>query len=303
MSYKSDFLGTLNIIEPPGLVQTKLKVYDINGLNKSDFFLDYHHFSLLQNPIRKFPFFTIANIDGTKFRMLPRKDAWKFDDRIDKIYQWGSALYEADMSDFDKGHMTKREDVQWGINDEDAQAGAQSTFYYTNAIPQVDKMNRGIWSKIESYILHTQTINQHQKITLLTGPIFDDNDPEFVTVVNDETLKIPTLFWKVIYYLGSDNDLHRTAFIVNQKNILEKRRIVKPQDRSKDVAPLFMNFKDAETYQTQVSLIESLSGLLFTPAKEIYNDSRPSKLIAEQTEVRSKSLNPVANILIKNLKI
>lgn len=303
MAYRTNFLDLETHISIPSLSAKELAIFEQHDLDVNNFYLDYHHYSLLQNPFRKLPYYTIANIDGSKFRALPRKDAWKLDSRIDKKYQLGTALYSAEMSDFDKGHMTKREDVQWGESDEEAKNAALSTFYYTNAVPQLDKLNRGIWSKIESFILHSEAVEDQLKITLLTGPVLADDDPEFVTKVNNQTVKIPNLFWKIIYYKNPSGEIHRTAFIANQKNLLQERRIVKPPARGdikKDV-DLFMSFKDAETYQTEVSLIEKLTGMKFKEAKENYTDSRPSRLVMDQTEVRDQAKSIHIPTKIKNL--
>lgn len=289
MAYKHDFLGENHKIFLPELGEDNMRLYENARLNPKTFYLEYHNYSLLQNPIRKFPFYTIANIDGMKFRKLPRKDTWKLDKRISKEFQLGSSLYSAKMSDFDRGHMTKREDVQWGDSDEEAKEGAESTFYFTNAIPQLDKLNRGVWSKIEKYILHTETVKKEKKIVLLTGPVLSETDPFFVTKVEGKDIQIPTLFWKIIYYTNNQDELCRTAFIVNQGNLLKERNIVSPAVRGgeDDKKDAFMTFKDADVYQTEVSFIEKMTNMNFQSALEMFKDDRPQRLIVEQTEVRS----------------
>ena len=282
-------------VQIPEISSTEDEKFITNGLNRSTYLLDYINFSVLHNPFRKFPYFTASNIHGNQFQKIKRKelfsgkgDRWKKDTRIPKEEQLGHELYSADKSDFDKGHLTKREDVQWGDNRDKAVAAAESTFFYTNAMPQVDRLNRGIWRKIEDYILHHQTISEHIKINLFTGPVFRDNDPNFVTEVRDTIIQIPCLFWKVIYY-QNDNVLHRTAFLTSQKNILEKRRIVKPSVRGHEVEDtgLFMTFKDAETYQVRVDFIEKLSGLKFHEATEKFVEDTPEELILSGVNVRS----------------
>ncbi len=305
MAYKKDFLGGDHLVDLPILDKAYKTVFDQVDLDPNYFYLEYQNFSLLQNPIRKFPFYTISNIDGVKFRKLGRKDSWKMDQRIDKQFQFGNKLYSADKSDFDKGHMTKREDVQWGDTDDEARDAAESTFFYTNAIPQLDKLNRGIWSKIEKYILHTETVKKDKKIVLLTGPVLSDRDPVFVTPVDGEDVQIPTLFWKIIYYTNRQNELCRTAFIVNQANLLQERRIVAPVVRGDegDEGHAFMDFKDADIYQTEVSFIESLTNMYFQEAKEYFQDDRPRRLIVEQTEVRGEEMFEPEITLFKNLML
>jgi len=305
MSYTHSFIVDFDVLVPE-ISSTEVEKFEVNGLDHSHYFLEYLNYSVLHNPFRKFPYFTASNIHGNLFKKITRKelfkgkgDKWKKDKRIPRTEQLGQELYSAVKSDFDKGHLTKREDVQWGINRDEAIAAAESTFFFTNAMPQVDKLNRGIWRKIEDYILHQQTITHNIKINLFTGPVFLEDDPDFVTEIRDATIQIPYLFWKVIYY-QSNNTLHRTGFLTSQKNLLEKRRIVKPAARGEDLtgSDLFMTFKDAETYQVRVEFIENISGLTFHEAAENFIEDTPEELILSGVNVRSDQ-----EIDIKNLKL
>ena len=296
MSYSSKFLKA-NKVSTPTLSDDEINALINSGYSLDDYYLDYVNFSLLHNPLRYFPYYTASNIDGKLFKHIGRKelfnggsDSWKKDLRIPKETQLGRELYNATRSDFDKGHLTKREDVQWGENIEKAKEAAISTFFFTNAMPQVDRLNRGIWRKIEDYILHQEVIAQSRKITLFTGPIFQKHDPDFVTPVKGATIQLPYLFWKVIYYL-KEGKLHRTAFLTSQLRLLQKKRIVKPIVRGEEElkkVEAFLNFKDAETYQIRVALIEKLGNLQFSDAEEVYQDDRPQQLILNNVNVRSE---------------
>lgn len=288
--YQSDFLGPRHKVPLPRLTRNlRAVVAPVKGSKNN--VLHYQHFSLIQNAHRKFPIFTASNIDGTLFRALPRNDQWRLDPRIDKGHQWGPELYKAKKSDFDRGHMTKREDVQWGRTDEEARRGALSTFFYTNAVPQVAKLNQQLWRGLEDYILKSETVGDGLKINLFTGPVLSDIDPVFVTEVDGQRLLIPTLFWKVIYFTKSDGHLYRVGFLMGQGELLEKQKIVQPQPRSRDFfvneeEQLFMEFKQAEIFQVNISVIRKLTKLQFTAAKEPYKDDRPITLI--QKEVQSR---------------
>lgn len=305
MSYIISFLGDFDV-PIPEIPLKEVEKFETKGLDRSLYFLEYLKYSVFHNPFRKFPYFTASNIHGNLFKKITRKelfdgkgDKWKKDSRIPKEEQLGHELYSAVRSDFDKGHLTKREDVQWGIDNSEAIAAAESTFFYTNAMPQVDRLNRGIWRKIEDYILHHQTVTHDIKINLFTGPIFLEDDPDFVTEVRDNTIQIPYLFWKVIYY-KNNNNLHRTGFLTSQKNLLEKRRIVKPSVRAdiEKTSDLFMTFKDAETYQVRVDFIESISGLTFHEAAENFVENTPEELIISGIDVRSDKSIDIKNVTI-----
>lgn len=294
LGYSKNFME-VGEIPYPTVQPIELEKFENEGLAAVDYALDYCNYSLFQNPFRKFPYYTACNIDGGLFKKIKRDelfegrgDKWAKDARIPKEHQWGNELYSADRSDFDKGHLTKREDTQWGTDVEQATKGAESTFFFTNAMPQVDRLNRGIWRKIEDYILHQEVIKNNQKIVLFTGPIFTKSDPDFVTKVKEQTIQLPYLFWKVIYY-KKDETLHRTAFLTSQKGLLEKRRIVKPVVRGEaEEEEAFMDFKDAATYQVQVGFIEGLSGLTFTAATELFKRDEASELILSGIDVRAE---------------
>lgn len=294
LGYSEQFMEAGGIPSPK-VHPFELERFENEGLLSGNYALDYSNYSVFQNPFRKFPYYTACNIDGSLFKSIKRADLfsgkgdkWAKDKRIPKEHQLGNELYSADRSDFDKGHLTKREDTQWGLTDAAAIKGAESTFFFTNAMPQVDRLNRGIWRKIEDYILHQEVVNSSRKIVLFTGPVFSKSDPDFVTKVKEETIQLPYLFWKVVYY-QKEESLHRTAFLTSQKGLLEKRRIVKPVVRGdEEEGDAFMNFKDAATYQVRVDFIETLSGLTFAPARELFEREEASELILSGVDVRGE---------------
>ena len=291
--YQQNFLGSDFKVPFPSLSEDQ-KAFVAPVKNQHDNILHYHNFSLMQHAVRKFPFFTAANIDGNRFVSLKRtdvfdsgRDRWLKDKRIKYKHQWGSELYSAAKSDFDRGHMTKREDVQWGKNIASARKGAQSTFYYTNAVPQREELNREVWRMLENYILHDETVGQNLRINLLTGPVLRDEDPVFVTTVRNEHIRIPSLFWKVIYFVKPGGDLHRVAFLVGQENLLLKHNIVEPPERSRGFDDPFSDFKLGETYQVKSTFVEKITGLTLPEAKDPFVDPRPSKLLMEEVNLRS----------------
>ena len=278
--YQPNFLGSDFSVPLPTLNEDQ-KAFVAPVKNRQDNVLHYHNFSLMQHAVRKFPFFTAANIDGENFVSLKRadifhngRDKWLKDRRIKYTHQWGKELYSAPKSNFDRGHMTKREDVQWGKNIDAARIGAQSTFYYTNAVPQREELNREVWRMLENYILHDETVGLNLRINLMTGPVLLEEDPVFITSVRDQQIKIPSLFWKVIYYVKPGGDLHRVAFLVGQENLLLKHDIVEHPERSRGFEDPFSDFKLGETYQVKSSFIEKITRLKLPEAKDPFVDPR-----------------------------
>lgn len=293
LGYNPAFIDTSTAISLP-ILDNNLSQIVAPVKNSTTNVLNYKHYSVKQNAFRGFPFYTAANIDGQQFKSISRKnifkngrDRWLKDRRIKYQHQFGNELYRAKLSDFDKGHMTKREDVQWGLTDDEAVFGARSTFYYTNAAPQCAEVNRSVWRELEDYILHDETTTELLKINLFTGPVLKEDDPYFVTPIRGELIQLPTLFWKIVYYQRANGLTCRVGFLVGQKNFLTKHGIIEDTStRGGMEDELFMNFEGAEIYQTNVQLIEELTGLHFAKAYDSYIDKRPTQVILQEVQAK-----------------
>ncbi len=244
--------------------------------------LHYINYSLTLSASHKFPFYTATNIDGFLFKKVPRKDNWRKDDRVPRDVQFGKELYSAPLSYFDRGHMTKREDVQWGETIGIALNAAESTFYYTNAVPQHKDLNRDIWRSLEDYILHSETKQNELRINVFTGPVLSSSNPFFVTPIEGKQIQIPVLFWKVVVYPKGDGELYRVGFMMSQNKLLQSDNIIEVLELEDE---LFMKFDDAATYQVNISLIEELTGLELPKANDPYSDSRTTKLVLNEIDI------------------
>ncbi|PSR56831.1 hypothetical protein AHMF7605_26700 [Adhaeribacter arboris] len=256
----------------------------------------YINYSLALSQSRGFPYFVAANIDGRLFKKVSRTDNWRKDSRISAVHQWGEELYKARKSDFDKGHMAKREDVQWGQTVLEARAAADTTFYFTNAVPQRAELNQQIWADLENYILHTESVPNNLRISVFTGPVLCPSDPVFVTKVLGKALQLPTLFWKVVVFTKDEEKLYRVGFLMGQEQLLRKAKIVKPKTVKIKVLATerFMEFEDAETYQVNIGTIEELTKLILPAAQDIYQDDRPTKLVLEEVDLNARLATPEA---------
>jgi endonuclease G, mitochondrial len=252
---------------------------------KSDGVADYINYSLVMSSSRKFPIFTASNINGILFKQAERPDNWRRDKRL-KSFQWGDELYSAEKSDFDKGHMTRREDVQWGETEEKAIAAAESTFYYTNAVPQHSGLNKKIWKRLEDYILHAEATDKKLQISVFTGPVLNQNDPLFVTPVKNNLVQIPVIFWKVVVFAKEDGKLYKVGFLMSQHQLLRMNGIIREPEGGTESRELFMEFRDAETYQVPVSLIEKLADLKLPKAVNSYKKKKPLKLVLEEVDIK-----------------
>jgi len=185
--------------------------------------LDYHKFSVVFNATKKLPAISGINIDGdSEMRKdkTKRKDDWIKDRRIDLDVQLDQKSFYRG-SGFDRGHMSRREDANWGENAAEAKRNADLTCVYTNACPQVPALNRsnlsGLWGKLEKVVLERGAEKEGggtNKITVFSGPIFNHDDKI------REGIAVPMEFYKIILWMTDQGDLKATGFKLSQISLV-----------------------------------------------------------------------------------
>jgi endonuclease G len=267
--YKDTFLGQNFKIKFP--VLNEQQKADLVKYDKGKFRLDFIHFTSVMCKSRRLPFFTAVNIDGNLWQDNIRRGDFQDDPRIKATEQLGKKLYNATKSDFDRGHMVRREDPEWGTPELSKQAG-ENTFWFTNCAPQHKDLNQKIWAELEANILHDGADDQNLKVNVLTGPVLAESDGIFVTKVDGEDIQIPNLFWKIVVWTKSNGKAHAVGFLMSQEKFLIDAGIIKKQlvanvkklraIRDEDIFE-HLAFKDGKTYQVRLEEIEKLSGLTF----------------------------------------
>ena len=268
--YKENFLGSKFKIPFPELNDTQKT--DLVRLPGGKSKIDYLHFSLIMCKSRRLAYFTAVNIDGTEWKSSKRFGDFQDDPRLKgNEEQLGRKLYDAAKSDFDRGHLVRREDPQWGSEALSRKAG-QNTFWFTNCSPQHKKLNQKIWAELEANILHTGADLQNLRISVFTGPVLAKNDGIFVTQVEDKDILIPNLFWKVVVWTKSNGKAFAVGFLQSQEKFLIEGGIIKKQlvanirslkkTTDEDIFE-HLAFKDGKTYQVKIEQIEKLTGLKF----------------------------------------
>lgn len=233
-------------------------------LDKSGYELKYLHFSSVVDSIRCMPLLTAVNIDGGKLRHPgEREGQFRIDARLDAKFQPAAEFYEKklgkDPVSFSRGHMVRRFDPCWGSSEKAAKLADSHTFHYTNAAPQVQAVNGGKWLDIEDYLLGKAQFRQ-TRLSVFTGPIFRDNDPEYGHDRTGGPWKVPVSFWKVIVMQKSDEKLAATAFILGQINFLDAlyEAQVFGSLRKTGLAEL-----QSDNLQTTIAEVERQTGLNF----------------------------------------
>lgn len=217
---------------------------DLQGEIAEPGILHYTNFSILMHQSRRLAIFTAVNIDGENSMSLKRsRDVWSFDSRLDQDLQVGNEFYS--RSGFDRGHLVRRLDPVWGSKSNEAE---KDTFVFTNCTPQWPKFNQQMWLGLEDYLLESARTHGF-KISVFTGPIFGDDDPEYREV------RIPRAYWKVAVMISeSSGNPVAAGYVISQSELL----------------PPYVEFAIGQfkTYQVKISFIESKTNLDFGDLKD-----------------------------------
>ena len=224
----------------------------------SAYTLKYHHISTIHHAVRRVPIVSGINVHG-KYRYAElneegsRVDRWYRDNRIDYDVQLNDDFYK--KSGFDRGHLSRREDAEWGTSVAAAKRSADLTCSYANAVPQVPALNRarfgykGEWGQLETRLLNEgakKETGKSARILVFNGPLFDDNDPVFKGV------QVALNFFKVVVWYDGQGELRTTCYRLSQET--------KVGEIEFEVLRFDEVFK---TYQVPIDRIEEITGLKF----------------------------------------
>jgi endonuclease G len=209
--------------------------------------LRYHHFSVVQNKVRRLAFFTAVNIDGATSQRLRRdRDKWKLDPRAPADVQAGEEVYK--NNPLDRGHLVRRLDPAWGTSQQIAKLGNDDTFHFTNCSPQHEDFNQNqtTWAGLEDYVLE-HADNLDLKVTVLTGPILAEDDDTYRGV------RLPRQYWKVVAMVKTTGELSATGYLLSQASLID----------GLETAPAEFSYGAYQTFQVPVRRIEELTRLSF----------------------------------------
>ena len=263
--YDSSFLGKeLPLPELGSSIKDKVAM---RTDKPGEYVLPYTHFSIVMNGERKQCFYTISNIDGATHQDLPRSGKWELDGRIPRECQLGNEAYR--NNDIDKGHMVRRLDPCWG---DDPLRASRDTFSYCNATLQHGALNQKEWLCLENHVLDSATTGKEkQKLTVITGPIFSENDPKFDNKGRmKEATQIPMKFFKTVVW-NDGGKLKSASFVLSQEDIINKDHSL---FKSKGVDPGRFS-----VYQVPQKQLEQMTDLHFGNIGDI--TEKPMRLTAE----------------------
>ena len=221
--------------------------------------LAYHRFSLVMHRTRRLAIYSAANVDfNGRYDMTRPKDVWRIDPRIDVAAQLTAAFYTHNQ--FDRGHLTRREDLEYGATPSEALACAADTCHWTNCTPQHARFNESaqLWQGLERHILEQAVDKNGFRAQVITGPILDPADP---MMDGFPDTPYPLRYWKVVAAINASGALFATAYVLDQRGVIEQYGLRKL--RGAPETP-FTPFK---TYQTTIAEVEHLTGLQFRGGK------------------------------------
>ncbi|MCX6230356.1 MAG: DNA/RNA non-specific endonuclease [Bacteroidetes bacterium] len=259
--YDPTFLG----VEIPMPQPKKEIVNQIALLKDKTNELTYFNYSVIFNALRKMPLISAINSVGDASKRLDnskRKDDWLRDKRIDIECQLTDKFYA--NSKFDKGHMGRFEDANWGDTEKEALRNGIYTCFYTNACPQspgINRMGDNLWGNLEKAILEKgikKEKAQQARITVFNGPVFDEQKDRIRLGV-----MVPMQFFKIVLWLNDDNKLRATAFKLTQEKLVTDDQFDEAMllgEEALDIDKL-LKFKP---YQCSIKLLSSLTKIDFS---------------------------------------
>ena len=260
--YLENFIPDV-IVPLPQLKNVHLKRDLLGFNNQQESILKYRHFSVEMSRSRRMCFYSAVNIDG-KTSVGMKRTGWRLDPRIPQEYQIMKECY-GNSPKFSRGHMTRREDPIWGSEAEAAQGNSDS-MHVTNAVPQMQDMNAGVWLSLENYALH-HTREDDMLISVFTGPVLLASDPIRYGI------QIPLTFWKIIAFIHEKTKkLCATGYTMSQESYLKNQEFI---------------FGQHNTAQVPIATIESHTGLSFGNLKDVdplNTGLEAPQLVLENTE-------------------
>lgn len=235
--YDEHFLEGFPVALPSVADAHKRDILPVEGSSAGR--LEYQHFTVVMSASRRMARFVAVNIEGQSSRKIERgDDQWFLDGRIPIEAQIGEELYVD--NGLDRGHLVRREDPNWGSEDE-AQIANDDTFHFTNCSPQMAAMNQKTWLGLENYILQN-TRKWRERVTVFSGPVFGDSDLLYRGV------RIPLSYWKIIAFLSDDLKPSASAYMI---------------DQARELTSLEAAFGLYKTYQRSVRYVADRTGLDF----------------------------------------
>lgn len=126
-----------------------------------------------------------------------------------------------------KGHMARHMDMKFST-----QAALESD-YYTNICPQHEKLNNGIWKRIENKV--RKIAIEYDSVRIVCGPIFINNANGYI---GPNRIPVPDSFFKTLL-VKDGSGYHAIAFLCpNNDNPISMKEAVCTVDRVESLSKI-----------------------------------------------------------------
>lgn len=222
-------------------------------------YIHHSRHSVLFNQDRGFAFVSAHNVNGDE--ILPKQVSerdFELDPHVNDDLQVDnergyrtSETKGYGPNPWDRGHLARRKGVSWGDPDEARTAELESD-YWTNIAPQHEDLHDTAWGPIEDWVL-LRLQDSRQRACVFTGPVFTEDDPIHQNHDDEQAIRIPAGFWKVMS-VKLDGRMRSAGFLIWQRDYDDEAPL--------SFAPLLE--------QVRLTTIEVLTGLTF-PALRLFD--------------------------------
>ncbi len=288
--YNAQFLSDDHEVPLP-VLSPEQQADTITDPEHPDGLFPHANYSLMISTSRRLAWYSAANLDASLFQPVSRKQLtsyWRREKNLTKQDLTTGIWYILSQKKLQRGHLTPADCMEWGQDPEDAIRNANTTFYFSNAAPQIQRLNGREWGMLERYIGQECVKAGSGRLCVHTGPVLQASDPLYIHEVDGQSLIIPVLFWKVIWYLDPAGQLCRIGFIMSQANLLKASELLHADvvERMAQQPGPFEELGNYKTYQISVDALQELTGLQFGAAeRDPYPEERPQELMLQEVDV------------------
>jgi len=247
-------------------------------------YIHHSRHSLLFNENRGFAFVSAHNIDGSTLSLSQYTTrSFKNDPQIqptslqvdrNRGYR-ASRDNEFGPNPWDQGHLARRKSLSWGGEAEAGVAERESDMW-SNIVPQHEHLHDDAWGNIEDWMLE-HVVKDGHRACVFTGPVFTDDDPEHINGPNEDPIRIPAGFWKVVS-VELNGAMRSAGFLVWQRDYDNEEPL--------PFAPVLE--------QVRLTTIEVLTGLTFPELRQF-----DPLLFRHQALEREKPISQARDTLLK----
>lgn len=206
--YDPDFLGLglpLPGIKPEPAHGGAQRITDPSH-SGDEYELRYHGYSVLVCAARRLAYLSACNVDFNAPARVTSGEgggSWRYDPRIPRAAQLGNRYYLDNP--YDRGHLSRRDDLARGPTREAAIAANKDSFFWTNCTPQHYLLNQSnsysganllLWGDLENHI--SEQGKAQGRLSLFNGPVFGPADKPLFDAF------APLAFYKIVAWNGAD---------------------------------------------------------------------------------------------------